>query len=94
MTIGRDPACQIRIDAPGVSRRHAMIRTDDAGTPVLEDLGSTNGTFVGGRRVRKPVVLEDGQSIRVGEATLIVRTASPADAPTKKIKRPREAGRG
>lgn len=89
MTIGRDPSCQIRIDAPGVSRRHAIIRADDPAAAVLEDLGSTNGTFVGGRRVRKPVVLEDGQSIRVGEATLMVRTASSADAPTKKIKRPR-----
>ena len=84
MTIGRDPSCQIWIDAPGVSRRHASIAAG-----VLEDLGSTNGTFVDGRRVKKPVVLNDGQSVRVGEATLMVRTGSPVDVPTKKIKRSR-----
>ena len=94
MTIGRDPACQIRVDAPGVSRRHASIHVNGRGSAadgkaMLEDLGSTNGTFVDGRRVKKPVALDDGQSVRVGEATLIVRTASPVDAPTKKIKRSR-----
>jgi hypothetical protein len=91
-TIGRDPTCQIWIDAPGVSRRHAIIRV--SGEPasqaaVLEDLESTNGTFVGGRPVRGPVRLEDGQTIRLGEATLTVRSTSAADVPTKKIKRPK-----
>lgn len=95
MTIGRDPACQIWIDAPGVSRRHACIRVIGDGAPgarpsaILEDLDSTNGTFVGGRRVRQPVTLADGQSIDLGEATLTVRASSGADAPTKKIKRSR-----
>ena len=88
--IGRDPASGIWIDAPGVSRRHARIRVtggDSDAAASVEDLGSTNGTFVEGQRVTKPVRLEDAQSLRVGEATLTFRTRATANAPTKKIKR-------
>jgi DNA-binding winged helix-turn-helix (wHTH) protein len=90
--IGRDPKCDIWIDAPGVSRRHASIRLVDEGTmtaAVLEDLGSTNGTFVEGRPVTQPVTLEDGQAIAIGEATVTFRTWSSAASPTKRIKRRR-----
>jgi len=93
MTIGRDPDCAIWIDAPGVSRRHAAIKRDAeprAAGPsefFIEDLGSTNGTFVAGRRLRAPAGLADGQTIQIGEATLTFRAPTPVDAPTKRIKR-------
>jgi DNA-binding winged helix-turn-helix (wHTH) protein len=89
-TIGRDPECAIWIDVPGVSRRHARIRLDRAGesaAAVLEDLDSTNGTFVDGKRVSKPVTLVDGQSIKVGEATLTFRAWSDSGGVTKRIRR-------
>jgi DNA-binding winged helix-turn-helix (wHTH) protein len=89
--IGRDPECGVWIDVPGVSRRHAAVRltqVDGATTSaVIEDLGSTNGTFVEGRRVTRPVTLVDGDAIRVGEEMLTFRTASAAGAPTKRIVR-------
>lgn len=88
-TIGRDPSCAIWIDAPGVSRRHARINMTlhgDQSTAVIEDLDSTNGTFVEGKRVAKPVVLQDGQAIRVGEARLTFRAWSETGAPTKRIR--------
>lgn len=88
--IGRDPKCAIWIDVPGVSRRHAAIRLMSDGvatTAVLEDLASTNGTFVNDRPVDSPVTLEDGQTIRVGEATLTFRASASAGAATKKIRR-------
>ena len=45
--IGRDPRSDIWLDAPGVSRRHAIIRVDSRNRrALLEDLGSTNGTFI------------------------------------------------
>lgn len=84
--LGRDPDCQIWIDAPGVSRKHARLLTG-GDAMVLEDLGSTNGTFVGDRRLRQPVSLKDGQVIRMGEATLTFRSGASVDAPTRKIKR-------
>jgi len=89
-TIGRDPDNGIWIDAPGVSRRHARVRVSangDALSATIEDVGSTNGTFVDGRRVTSPVGLDDAQSIRIGDAMLTFRTRSRANAPTKKIKR-------
>lgn len=89
--IGRDPKCAIWIDVPGVSRRHASVRlvsNDATTTAVLEDLASTNGTFVNDRPVSDTVTLEDGQTIRVGEATLTFRASASAGGATKKIRRP------
>jgi pSer/pThr/pTyr-binding forkhead associated (FHA) protein len=88
--IGRDPTSGLWIDAPGVSRRHARLRVrvdGDAVTATIEDLDSTNGTFVDNARVTGPVSLDESQSIRIGDATLTFRTRGNADAPTKKIKR-------
>jgi pSer/pThr/pTyr-binding forkhead associated (FHA) protein len=84
--IGRDPGCAIWIDAPGVSRRHAAIdwRAD---RPMLTDLDSTNGTVVEGRRIEDATPLAEGQTIAIGDATLIFRTAAAMDAPTKKIRK-------
>ena len=89
-TIGRDPECAVWIDVPGVSRRHARIRIARTGASpeaVLEDLSSTNGTFVDDKRVTKPATLLDGQTIRVGEATLTFRAWAEAGGVTKRIKR-------
>lgn len=88
--IGRDPKCGIWIEVPGVSRRHASIRLVSNGvitTAVLEDLASTNGTLVNDRPIGSSHTLEDGQTIRVGEATLTFRASASAGAATKKINR-------
>lgn len=90
VVVGRDPKCDLWIDAPGVSRRHAAIRVTAAGPSLaaaIEDLGSTNGTFVEGRRLKRPAALADGQTIGLGEATLTFRTWSSVEAPTKRIRR-------
>lgn len=89
--IGRDPACTVWIDAPGVSRRHARIRVPDTvdGAARLEDLGSTNGTYLSGRAVTAPAALVDGDTIALGEATLTFRAWRHVDAPTKRVKRPK-----
>jgi hypothetical protein len=59
--IGRDPRSDVWLDLEGVSRRHARIQvTRDADTAVLEDLASTNGTFVGRTRLTAPRPLRDG----------------------------------
>lgn len=49
-TVGRDPACDIFLDDRGVSRQHARLRPLDYGVEV-EDLGSTNGSFINGQRI-------------------------------------------
>jgi serine phosphatase RsbU (regulator of sigma subunit) len=65
-TIGRNPDQTLVIAEQSVSRRHARISiVNDAA--VVEDLGSTNGTFVDGVRLQEPRKLNDGGHVRVGE---------------------------
>jgi Protein of unknown function (DUF3662)/FHA domain len=64
MTIGRSRDCEIVIDDPNVSRRHAEIRKTIEGWMVV-DLGSTNGVKVNGRRVQEEV-LRPGDTITLG----------------------------
>ncbi len=63
VTIGRHH-CDINLDDTLISRQHVVISTGGA-KPYLEDLGSTNGTFVGQRRIRN-TCLEDNSEFRVG----------------------------
>lgn len=89
--IGRDAASAVWIDDESVSRRHARIRVPAAGTDdrtTIEDLNSTNGTYVRGRRVSAAATLENGDRIRVGTVTLVFRTRNEAEAPTRRV-RPR-----
>jgi DNA-binding winged helix-turn-helix (wHTH) protein len=86
--IGRDPRCEVWLDSEGVSRRHARLRllpgTDQV---VLEDLGSTNGTLVGGVPVTSPRPLKDGDVISLGSATVAFRVWSESGSQkTKRIK--------
>jgi DNA-binding winged helix-turn-helix (wHTH) protein len=87
--IGRDPRSDIWLDAPGVSRRHAIIRVDSSQRRVtLEDLGSTNGTFVRRASVVAEVALTDSDLIQVGTVDLTVRLWAADQAPeTKRIRR-------
>jgi predicted component of type VI protein secretion system len=65
-TIGRDISNRIVINDPEVSRRHARL-TLQSGGYVIEDLGSTNGTFVDGQRLMGPHLLRPGQTVLLGE---------------------------
>jgi DNA-binding winged helix-turn-helix (wHTH) protein len=78
--LGRSEDASVRIDAPGVSRRHARIVVADDGA-TLEDLASKNGTFVGERLVAEPTALHDGDRLRLGRQLLTFRRAGSA-APT------------
>jgi DNA-binding winged helix-turn-helix (wHTH) protein len=90
--IGRDPRCGVWLDEEGVSRRHATIRVDSATRRVtLEDLASTNGTFLRRSRVRTEVALEDGDEIKVGTVVLTIRLWASDKAPhTKRIRKRNE----
>ena len=70
--LGRGVDASVWIDAPGVSRHHAriVVRKD---TATLEDLGSKNGTYVGGHRVMIPHRLTDGDRVRLGSVVIIFR---------------------
>jgi DNA-binding winged helix-turn-helix (wHTH) protein len=63
--LGRAPGCALWIDAPGISRRHARVVVTDSGA-TIEDLGSKNGTYLGGRKIAGPVGLAHGDEICFG----------------------------
>jgi pSer/pThr/pTyr-binding forkhead associated (FHA) protein len=68
--LGRDQVNDIVINDPEVSRRHArfVLQGDDY---IIEDLGSTNGSFIRGQRLAAPVVLRPGEMITLGEKVIL-----------------------
>jgi len=78
MTIGRDSTNEITINDAEISRRHARL-TFQGGKYVLEDLGSTNGTFVNGQRLAGPRVLKTGEVVSFGEQIVLVFEVSSVD---------------
>ncbi|KQS66875.1 DUF3662 and FHA domain-containing protein [Modestobacter sp. Leaf380] len=69
--IGRGTEADVRLPDTGVSRKHVDVQLE-GGTAAVQDLGSTNGTLVNGRRVgRQP--LADGDVIRIGHSVLVYR---------------------
>jgi pSer/pThr/pTyr-binding forkhead associated (FHA) protein len=70
VTIGRAVESDIVITSRRVSREHARLRRE-GWRVILEDLGSTNGTFLNDERVHQPVDLRDEDRIRVGDVTFV-----------------------
>jgi pSer/pThr/pTyr-binding forkhead associated (FHA) protein len=82
IAIGTHPANDVVLDDTTVSRRHATI-TRKAGSYELADLGSTNGTFVNGRRLVNPIALKPGDEIKFGA----VRVAFDPQSVPKRLRR-------
>jgi hypothetical protein len=80
VTIGRFPQCDLVVDLKSVSRYHARIERDGP-RYVLHDNHSANGTFVNGRRLREPYVLQDEDQIGLSKpaSLLIFIDADPTD---------------
>src|SRR5712671_5557386 len=78
---GRDPGCDVLLDVELVSRRHARL-TVNYDHALIEDLGSSNGTFVNGKAVEGATRLWPNQKIQIGAATLELhrlKTMAPPD---------------
>ncbi len=65
-TIGRSPSAEIRIDDPFASSAHARI-FPRAQFMYIEDMGSTNGTYLNGRALRRPEQLKPADTVRIGD---------------------------
>jgi hypothetical protein len=87
LTVGRDSTNDVVINDAEISRRHARL-TFQGGKYILEDLGSTNGTFVNGQRLAGPRVLKAGEVVSFGEQIVLVYEASSFD-PAATIASPR-----
>jgi len=69
LSVGRQPDCDLVLDDPSVSKRHAVLRWDaSAARCTIQDLNSTNGTFLNASiRLKRETVLKDGDIISFGE---------------------------
>jgi pSer/pThr/pTyr-binding forkhead associated (FHA) protein len=72
VTLGRDPGSTVVLSDPSVSRLHARISAGNGEGPLVEDAGSSHGTFLDGVRVAGPVPLHDGARLRLGDSELAV----------------------
>lgn len=84
--IGRDPDAEVSLDDTTVSRRHARIVVSDGGA-VIEDLGSKNGTSVGGTRVHERVALHDGDQIAFGDFCALYRESKAGQSTVSRASR-------
>jgi pSer/pThr/pTyr-binding forkhead associated (FHA) protein len=92
LILGREQrTADLVLDDPGVSRRHARVLPDQDGV-VVEDLGSSNGTYVNGQRISGPVELGAGDELQVGSTVVGVHRAAltaPMPAPSQRGPVPR-----
>jgi len=91
LVIGREDT-DLAIDDDEMSGRHAVVRRH-ANRLQVEDLGSTNGTFVDGTRIAEPTLLGGGAEIKVGTTVLVVEGVLPVSESTGDIVAPRNATR-
>jgi FHA domain len=80
LVLGRENAtADLVIEDPGISRRHARVFPDD-GALIVEDLGSSNGTYVNGERIAGPVELGTGDEVQLGDTVIGVEGGTAATA--------------
>jgi len=72
LQVGRADACHIRLDDTYVSNFHAKLYSEN-GAWYVQDLGSTNGTYLNRQRVSGAVEVQTGDEVRVGKTTLELR---------------------
>ncbi len=78
MVAGRIPQVEICLQDTQVSRKHAQF-TSNLGETKVQDLGSTNGTFVNGKRLEKEQLISDGDEIQIGDTTFRFSIHNPID---------------
>jgi hypothetical protein len=98
--VGRKETSSLRLDDPKVSGMHAKFNLEDDGF-VIWDLGSANGTYVNGRKIREATALEENDLVKIGESVFVIklleskpkRKTARADksAAKKSARKPRKA---
>jgi CheY-like chemotaxis protein len=81
--VGREVGCDVRVCDPMISRRHCSIDWRN-GVPVVEDLGSRNGTEVNGKEIDGPRALADGDLLQLGESAFAVRLQAAPPGGTRR----------
>jgi len=87
ISLGRDVSNDIVINDPEISRRHAQLKFQSNGY-TIEDLGSTNGTFIDGQKLIGPHILVNQETINLGENVSLVYQSTAIDSESTVIGRP------
>lgn len=74
--LGRDSSADLVLRDPEVSRRHARFESRN-GVVYVDDLGSRNGTFLNGRRIRESIEVREGDAVDAGTTRLVVKAVEP-----------------
>jgi len=77
VTLGRSRTSTVRLEHESVSRSHALL-TFDRGEAIVKDLNSSNGTFVGGKRISRETRLVNGDRLQLGASVVEVRIIAPS----------------
>src|SRR5919199_1799485 len=77
--VGTGEECQLMVGDPKVAPLHAYFQVEPEGRVLLHDLGSDEGTYVNGRRIDAPAVIEGGEQIRIGDTELVPTVKSPEE---------------
>src|SRR5919199_3700929 len=77
--VGTGEECQLMIGDPKVATLHAYFEVEPDGRVLLHDLGSDEGTWVNGRAIDAPAVIEGGEQIRIGDTELVPSVESPEE---------------
>jgi pSer/pThr/pTyr-binding forkhead associated (FHA) protein len=81
LRVGRHAECELQLEEPAVSRRHAEFEPEDDHC-LVRDLGSRHGTLVNGERIEAPRRVRDGDVVQVGPIEIVVTRASLDTAAT------------
>ena len=86
-TLGRSRTSTVRIEHESVSRSHALL-TLNKGEAIVKDLNSSNGTYVGGKRISRETRLQNGDRVQIGAAVVDLRILPPDVPSERSISRP------
>lgn len=92
-TMGRQQGCQVRINSSQVSRKHCEL-FEKLGHLLVKDLGSSNGTFVNGKKINQQQVLEIGDELWVGPIRFRIEKLDTAAKPAEQPAGAAQAGAG
>ncbi|MBI1880194.1 MAG: FHA domain-containing protein [Chloroflexi bacterium] len=90
VVLGREEGLDIVLQDPESSRRHARVSWQ-GGRYVIEDMGSTNGTFVNGMQITTPLPLNPGDSIGIGQTALVFQLSGAEIGPSSYQPTPQQA---
>jgi len=91
--IGRAVSCDVPLEETAAGKEHARIEVSPEGAVRLRDLGTSTGTYLHGNRIAESILLSDGDELKVGDSTLVIRVKKAAEAPVQRTAASRDGAK-